>query len=102
MLKDRGNKKWTSLMLVEHRKGLEDILQHDEDVDMPVLDEHKIEELERTLKEAIQGDKFVEVIYYKNKRHKKVSGNIKVGRGYIIVGKKKVPFQNIINITIKF
>ena len=48
MIKDRGNKKWISLMLVEHRKGLEEILEHEDDVDMPVLDEQKLEEFERS------------------------------------------------------
>jgi len=32
-----ATKKWTSLMLVEHRKGLEEILKH-EDIDRPELD----------------------------------------------------------------
>ncbi len=33
-------------MLVEHRKGLEDILKHEEDIDRPVLDNQQLERLD--------------------------------------------------------
>ena len=102
MLKDRGNKKWTSLMLTEHRDGLREIWNHRDDVNMPVLDEQKLEELELVLQEAIQNNKFVEVTYYKNRRHHKVSGNIKVKNNYFVIEGKRIPVQQIIDIKIVF
>lgn len=54
MIKDRGNIKWTSLMLTEHRKKLKEIWDHDQDVKRPILDEQQLEVLENKIKEAIQ------------------------------------------------
>ena len=99
MLKDRGNKKWSSLMLVEHRNGLEKILEHEDDVDLPVLDQQKLEELERILNEAIECNKVVEVTYYESRRHKKITGNVMAGSTDIVFKNKKIPLQNIIDIT---
>jgi len=39
MLRDRGTKKWTSIMLPEHAKMLEHIWKESEHKDKPILDE---------------------------------------------------------------
>ncbi len=102
MLKDRGNKKWTSLMLTEHREGLKEIWNHRDDMEMPVLDEQKLQELERVLKEAIQNNKLVEVTYHKDRRHHKIRGNIKANNNRISIGSKRIPLQRIIHIKLVF
>ena len=87
-------------MLVEHRKGLEKILEYEDDVDLLVLDQQKLEELERSVNEAIQCNKVVEVTYYESRRYKKITGNVKAGNTDIVVKNKKIPLQNIIDITL--
>jgi len=104
MIKDRGNIKWTSLMLTEHRKGLEELFKHEDDVEMPVLDEQKIEELERTLQEAIRNNKIVEITYYNNRRHHNIRGKIQLSKdkSSIIISEKRIPLKRLIDIKTLF
>ena len=100
MLKDRGNKKWTSLMLVEHRKGLEEILKHEEDIDRPELDDQQLERLDCVIQDALRDNLLVEVIYYESRRLHRVKGSIKVNNTQIVVDGKRLSTQNIIDIKI--
>lgn len=65
---DRGTKKWTSLMMPEHIKMLEDIWEEDKEVKKPILSEDQKEEIQRTLQEALEQSLEVIVCYYHNKR----------------------------------
>ncbi|MFW6015713.1 MAG: YolD-like family protein, partial [bacterium] len=88
MIKDRGNIKWTSLMLTEHRKKLEEIFDRRGDIDKPILDEQHQEELNYKVKEAIEKNNAVKVIYYENKRLHQVEGIIKINKDYVIIKNK--------------
>lgn len=52
MLKDRGNIKWTSLMLPEHVEKLKEMWREMEKMDKPILDEQALEEMNGQLLQA--------------------------------------------------
>ncbi|QQZ10935.1 YolD-like family protein [Heyndrickxia vini] len=52
MIRDRGNKKWVSLMLPEHVKMLKDMSVDLKRLDKPLLDEYQIQEFEEKIKYA--------------------------------------------------
>ncbi|HEY4601282.1 MAG TPA: YolD-like family protein [Cerasibacillus sp.] len=51
-IKDRGTKKWTSIMLPEHVKALRELNKELDKVQKPILDEQKIWENEVKLQMA--------------------------------------------------
>ncbi|WP_216830651.1 YolD-like family protein [Alkalihalobacterium elongatum] len=75
MLKDRGNKKWTSLMLPEHVRQLRIMAKELNKIPQPTIDEQQLEEFERKISEAIEIDQTVTIFYWE-------SGEI-----YIVEGK---------------
>lgn len=64
MLRDRGTKKWTSIMLPEHAKMLEHIWSESEHKDKPILDEQQKIENDLMLQRAIHDDLIVEIKYF--------------------------------------
>lgn len=54
MLKDRGLKKWGSLMLPEHVQLLKEALFEENEVHKPVLDEQEIIEMESLIVEGME------------------------------------------------
>ncbi|ADQ15765.1 YolD-like family protein [Halanaerobium hydrogeniformans] len=90
--KDRGNKKWTSLMLVEHRKRLKELKENEEKAEKPELDEQEKADINykllRALKEKIQ----LEIIYCEDKILKKTRGYLEAINSkekYILLSKNK-------------
>jgi hypothetical protein len=77
VIKDRGNKKWVSLMLPEHKKLLGKFYQSQNDVKMPELDEQRLEEINATLLTAIHENRLVLVTYFKANRYHEKTGMIK-------------------------
>lgn len=63
-LKDRGTKKWTSLMLPEHIELLKDAFAEFEYKEKPILDEQQIIEINTQLKHALKANLAVEIKYY--------------------------------------
>ncbi|MFP4660939.1 MAG: YolD-like family protein [Halanaerobiales bacterium] len=76
MIKDRGNIKWSSLMLTEHREKLEKLLQRDQDIEKPELDEQQLQEMDRSLKKALEFKQLIKVKYYKNHSFKEYQGKV--------------------------
>ncbi|MEJ6951671.1 YolD-like family protein [Natronospora cellulosivora (SeqCode)] len=65
MIKDRGNIKWSSLMLSEHRKELEKLYELDKSsFNKPFLDEQKLEEMNKVLEQAIHEKASLRIKYY--------------------------------------
>jgi YolD-like protein len=77
---DRGNIKWTSIMLPEHIQMLNDWYESENDVKKPIISEDKLEEMERTIQEAIQFKKKVGVFFHSAHRLQLIEGFI-VGHG---------------------
>ncbi len=76
MIKDRGNKKWQGMFLVEHKKRLQELKKSFDDVEKPILDEQQLEYLNKKIREVIETGEKVEITYYKDKRIKKLHGLI--------------------------
>src|SRR5690625_4976339 len=66
MIFDRGKKKWTSLMLVEHVEALESLWTEFDREEKPSLDEQAILDIERTILHVYQLQKSVELLVYED------------------------------------
>ncbi|MBM7540655.1 YolD-like family protein [Amphibacillus cookii] len=64
------------MILPEHKELIRKHYEELNDVIKPILSEDKLEELERTVIEAIEFKSVVEITYYKNKRVLKYQGII--------------------------
>jgi len=104
--KDRGNKKWNSLMLVEHQKKLKELKLKEQDVEKPELDQQQLEDLDLKIKYAVEKNLDLKLIFYENKKIKEIKGKIfkiEKHKKKIIIKKnnnqvKKLSFEQIIEI----
>ncbi|WP_050748602.1 YolD-like family protein [Halothermothrix orenii] len=108
MIKDRGNIKWSSLMLVEHREKLKQLIKGEKEVLKPELDEHILDEMNKILGKALEKKLAVSLEYYKNRNLYKVSGyieeyNLQSKELLVCSGlnKRYLSLDNIISIKIK-
>ena len=76
MLRDRGTKKWTSIMLPEHAKMLEYIWNESEHKDKPILDEQQKIENDLMLQGAIHDNSIVEIKYFKDHDFRTFKGRV--------------------------
>jgi hypothetical protein len=108
-LKDRGNKKWTAMMLIEHRKRLKELKESEKDREKPILDEQEKAAINFKLQQALQKKLPVEIIYYADKRFKTASGVIKKvnsNQKEVIISKKidaqqKISINNLLDLRLK-
>lgn len=63
---DRGTMKWTSLMLPEHIKLLEEMWEGEKHKEKPVLDDQQKAEIDMMLQCALYNSLTVEIVYYSN------------------------------------
>ncbi|TLS36429.1 YolD-like family protein [Pseudalkalibacillus caeni] len=64
MIRDRGNIKWTAMMLPEHVKELREWQEEDRYKQKPELDEQKLEQMNETVCEAMEFHYALEFHYY--------------------------------------
>lgn len=100
MIKDRGNIKWTSLMLTEHREKLRELYERDKDIEKPVLDEQQLEKLDSLIREVVQFQAEVKIFYYENHRIRQYEGRISLKGNYLYLDNKRLVADNIIDIII--
>lgn len=74
--KDRGNKKWNSLMLVEHQKRLKELKIRENDVEKPELDQQQLKEIDLNVQKALTENLPVTITFYENKRIININGKI--------------------------
>ncbi len=74
--KDRGNKKWNSLMLVEHQKRLKELKIKEGDLKKPDLDLQQLEEFNFKIEEALNKNLTLKIKFYEKKRIKIIEGEI--------------------------
>lgn len=75
--RDRGNIKWTSLMLPEHVKELRRYINEVYyDVPETSIDEQRMEEMNELILEAMEYNFPLTFIIYKNRRFEKIDGHI--------------------------
>lgn len=75
--RDRGNIKWTAMMLPEHKVMLTELERNQADIEPPALDPDRLAELSQQLSYAMIDGNEVTVTYWKNKRHCEARGTIK-------------------------
>ncbi|MCM3440892.1 YolD-like family protein [Metabacillus halosaccharovorans] len=66
MIRDRGNIKWTSMMLPEHVKLLRDWSEEDTYQERPELDEQQLEQFNETICMAMEEHMELVFTYYKD------------------------------------
>jgi len=76
MLKDRGSKKWTAMMLTEHVKDIREWYESGNDIPEPQYDEFSLNALADELNIAFQTRSTVQINYWGNKRAEKYEGQI--------------------------
>lgn len=77
-IKDRGNIKWTAMMLPEHRDALYKMARSQEDVPPPSKSEEELGELAEKLARSMQYEEVVTIKYWKAKRHHELVGIVKI------------------------
>jgi YolD-like protein len=76
-IRDRGNIKWTSLMLPEHVKELRRYIHKEYyDVPEPSIDEQQMGEMNELILKAMEYNFSLTFIIYKNRRLESIEGNI--------------------------
>lgn len=102
--KDRGNKKWTAMMLIEHRDRLKELKEHEDDIEKTTLDDQEKANINFKLKQALQNNLEVKIKYYADKRFKTVTGVIKtvdINRKELVIDEKKIKFEDLLGIKLK-
>src|SRR5690625_4823432 len=101
MIKDRGTKKWTSLMLPEHIEMLKEVWEEERRESKPIVDEQQLIENEYILNAALKGDHKVKIEYFADHRKQTIEGNIEyiesLNKSLIIDG-VKIELDNILNV----
>lgn len=93
-IKDRGTKKWTSIMLPEHVKALKQLLADERKEQKPLLDEQHLIEMDQKLTEAVSSGADVKMIVYSQFMKKKVIGEITaVQVGYVYIHHREESFK---------
>jgi len=94
-------------MLVEHRKKLEELKNNEKNREKPDLDQQIYEVFNYRIKEAIEKNYEVKIIYYKDSEYREISTYIKnfdsnQKKLYLTDQKvKEISFENIAEITLK-
>lgn len=76
MIKDRGNIKWTAMMLPEHVAMIKKIYADQDKVQKPQLDEQAWFEIELTIQEALIKNSSVQFTYWQNGYYETLVGRI--------------------------
>ena len=76
MIRDRGNMKWTSMMLPEHVKLLRYWSETDSYQEKPELDEQQLEQFNEAICRAMEEHTELTFTYYKDHFHHTCSGYV--------------------------
>jgi hypothetical protein len=102
-IKDRGNKKWTAMMLIEHRERLKKLKEHEDDREKPILDDQEKAVINSRLHQALENDLKIKIKYYRNKRFKTIYGRIKkvdVNRREIVISDEVIDVEDLLELKI--
>jgi hypothetical protein len=102
-IKDRGNKKWTAMMLIEHRKKLKELKEHEDDRKKPILDDQEKAVINSRLQQALERNLKVKIKYYRDKRFKTISGRIKrvdVNRREVVINDEVIDVEDLLELKI--
>jgi hypothetical protein len=76
IIRDRGNIKWTAMMLPEHVGMLRELKMNENNKSKPLIDEQQFEEMNDLIRFAIETNNSVIVTYYQEYDYKVVVGVI--------------------------
>lgn len=76
-MKDRGHKKWTALMLPEHKNELRRWAEAQHDMELPAMEADLLEQLDQVLATSQHTLCQVKVSYIENKRLHHITGTIR-------------------------
>lgn len=102
-MQDRGTKKWTSIMLPEHQRMLEEMWEQQEWKDKPILDEQQMVEINMKLQLALNEDLTVEIEYFKNHDYHKVRDKLLAVdplNNYLRLEGMELPLDSIVGVWV--
>lgn len=102
-IKDRGNKKWTAMMLIEHRKRLKELKEHEDDREKPIWDDQEKAIIDSRLHQAVENGFKVKIKYYRDKKFKTTSGIIKrvnVNRREVVISDEVIKVEDLLELKI--
>ncbi|UOE96034.1 YolD-like family protein [Alkalihalobacillus sp. LMS39] len=76
MNKDRGNIKWSAMMLPEHVHLLRQLQEEQEHEVKPLLDEQSFSEMNMLMNEALQNKSMLEICYFNEYNSQTIVGKI--------------------------
>jgi hypothetical protein len=77
IIRDRGNIKWTAMMLPEHVAMLRELKASQNNKQKPIIDEQQFEEMNEVIRLAIEGKETVLITYFKEYDHKSIVGEVR-------------------------
>lgn len=106
MIKDRGNKKWTAMMLPEHVAAVKQELINLKKVNKPILDEDRLAEIEMLIHEAMEYNLQLEFKLFKKGFIESIIGHTHfidyIKKEFRIKDKNelihKIPFQKVVDV----
>lgn len=100
---DRGSLKWTSLMIPEHKKMLQEMYAELEHIEQPELDEQEKERLNQTLITAMEYDRPIQLSVYEEGAIHMMKGKVKTynstDRSFSFTTEEEFLHINMDNIT---
>jgi len=91
------------MMLIEHRKKLKELKEHENDREKPILDDQEKAVINSRLQQALEKNLKVKIKYYRDKRFKTISGRIKkvdVNRREVIISDEVIEVEDLLELTI--
>ena len=106
MIKDRGNKKWTAMMLPEHVAAVKQELINLKKIEKPLLVEDRLAEIEMLIHEAMEYNLLLEFKIFKKGFIESIIGHTHfidyIKKEFRIKDKNelihKIPFQKIVDV----
>ncbi|WP_273128921.1 YolD-like family protein [Bacillus weihaiensis] len=106
MIRDRGNIKWTAIMLPEHVAAVKQELINLEKVKKPILDEDRLAEIEMLIHEGMEYNYLLEFKLFKKGFIESIIGHTHfidyIKKEFRIKDKNdlihKIPFQKIVDV----
>lgn len=98
---DRGNKKWTSIMMPEHIKMLNQMWEEQEYKKKPILDEQQITENNLMLQDALENNLKISIKHFHNHDFEFTEGFIQevdINKKIIVIENSEIKFENVINV----
>jgi hypothetical protein len=76
VINDRGNIKWTAMMLPEHVELLREWQKEDKYQVSPELDEQRLEEMNEIIQEAMAFHEYLSFTYHENRDVHQITGHV--------------------------